>query len=111
MSDSTRNDLRYIIYTLGGFYLMYVAKTMYDSYEALSGTTKILNLICMVVFGVGGLAIAALGVYSLVVRLKNGVKATEEMPEAEAAEVAEDSEEAVKEIEAAEETDVAETEE
>ena len=107
MSEQSRNKGRMAIYAMAGFYLLYLAKDMFQAILTSSGNEKILMIVFTVLFVIAGAGLMIFGIFNGYRLMKNPVtdqaqedaeeentdlleteaKADEiEMPEAEAAE-------------------------
>lgn len=82
MSENTRNRGRMAIYTLAGFYLLYLSKDMYGAIPKSTGTTKTLLMIFTVLFVIIGAAMMVGGIYMGYRLAKNPPQESEQEEEA-----------------------------
>lgn len=84
MDKKTKNMTRMVIYVAAGIYLVCLAYRLYAGLPEAEGLSHALGLASMVVFGLGGAAMAVFGVWQLIVLVKKGVDEMEqETPENE----------------------------
>lgn len=62
MSENARNKGRMAIYTMAGFYLVYMAYTMFGSLGNSTGNEKILMVVFTIFFAVVGVAMIVFGI-------------------------------------------------
>lgn len=84
MDNKTKNMTRVVIYVAAGIYLVCLAYRLFSGLPEMEGFSHTLGMASMVLFGLGGAAMAVFGVRQIILQVRHGVsEMKQEKPEKE----------------------------